>query len=57
MTRLEMENEEQRREIARLNKELAATKDMLKKLSRHVPEEIFASIALEMSEMKRGEED
>ena len=49
--------EQLEQEIRQLSFELSVAKMMLSKLSRHVPDEKLAEIAIEMNEFLRGVND
>lgn len=53
MTEKDLIIEEQRRTIKRLNEELRDAKAMLHRLSKFVPDEVLAHIALEMSSTEK----
>lgn len=55
MTLQDMIIEEQRAEIKRLNSELTTAKAMLHRLSKFVPDEVLAQIALEMTPLDKRE--
>lgn len=53
MTEKDLIIEEQRRTIKKLNEELRDAKAMLHRLSKFVPDEVLAHIALEMSSTEK----